>query len=107
MSAVMLKKNAVDDLRHLRGKKACFPLFDGYGEINYTYFSFQTLRNTCFNNYQLCNILVWNSFLLTLKLENIEMHPNNETVKNFFEQSCAILSSDQNSIKECDFDGKI
>lgn len=32
MSAVMLKKNVVDDLRHLRGKKACFPSFDGYGK---------------------------------------------------------------------------
>lgn len=41
MSAVMLKKNVVDDIRHLRGKKACFPLFDGYGKtkvsINYLY----------------------------------------------------------------------
>lgn len=31
MSAVMLKKNVVGDLQQLRGKKACFPIFDGYG----------------------------------------------------------------------------
>lgn len=35
MSAVMLKKNAVSDLQQLRGKKACFPVFDGYGKIKY------------------------------------------------------------------------
>lgn len=32
MSAVMLTKNVVSDLRQLRGKKACFPLYDGYGK---------------------------------------------------------------------------
>jgi len=31
MSAVMLTKNAVDNLEQLREKKACFPMFDGYG----------------------------------------------------------------------------
>lgn len=31
MSAVMLTKNVVADLQQLRGKKACFPIFDGYG----------------------------------------------------------------------------
>lgn len=35
MSAVMLKKNAVHDFRQLRGKKACFPTFDGYGNKIY------------------------------------------------------------------------
>lgn len=32
MSAVMLKKNAAGDLEQLRDKKACFPLYDGYGK---------------------------------------------------------------------------
>lgn len=77
MSAVMLTKNVVGDLQQLKGKKACFPLYDGY---------------------------VWNSFLITLKLENIELFPNNDTMKNFFKESCAILSSNQNAITECDFD---
>lgn len=29
----MLKKNVVSDLQQLRGKKACFPVFDGYGNL--------------------------------------------------------------------------
>ncbi|VVC35460.1 Hypothetical protein CINCED_3A020998 [Cinara cedri] len=77
MSAVMLKKNAVSDIQELRGKIACFPIFDGYA---------------------------WNSFLLTLKLQNIDLFPNNKTIERFFKKSCAILSSDQSSIPECDFD---
>ncbi|XP_060834228.1 transferrin-like isoform X1 [Rhopalosiphum padi] len=77
MSAVMLTKNVAGDLQQLKGKKACFPSYDGY---------------------------VWNSFLITLKLENIELFPNNNTIKNFFKESCAILSSNQNVIAECDFD---
>lgn len=32
MSAVMLTKNVVGDLQQLKGKKACFPLYDGYGK---------------------------------------------------------------------------
>lgn len=28
----MLANNVVDDIERLRGKKACFPLFDGYGK---------------------------------------------------------------------------
>lgn len=48
---------------------------------------------------------MWNSFLLTLKLENIEVSINNQTIKNFFGESCAVSSSDQNAIAECDFDG--
>lgn len=28
----MLTKNVVGDLPQLRGTKACFPLFDGYGK---------------------------------------------------------------------------
>lgn len=28
----MLTKNVVNDLQDLRGKKACFPIFDGYGK---------------------------------------------------------------------------
>lgn len=28
----MLSKNIVNDLQELRGKKACFPIFDGYGK---------------------------------------------------------------------------
>jgi len=28
----MLTKNVVGDLQQLKGKKACFPLYDGYGK---------------------------------------------------------------------------
>lgn len=31
MSAVMLRKNIAGDLQQLKDKKACFPLYDGYG----------------------------------------------------------------------------
>lgn len=105
MSAVMLKKNAVSDLQQLRGKKACFPVFDGYGKIKY-YSNLKILVGYIFCKV-LFQILVWNSFLLALKLENIVRYPNNETVKHFFKESCAILSSDKNVIMECDFDGKV
>jgi len=33
MSAVMLRKNIAGNLKQLRDKKACFPLYDGYGKI--------------------------------------------------------------------------
>lgn len=32
MSAVMLTKNVAGDLQQLKGKKACFPSYDGYGK---------------------------------------------------------------------------
>lgn len=52
-------------------------------------------------------MIVWNALLLTMKLENIESSPNNGTIKHFFKQSCAILSSDKNAIPECEFDGEV
>lgn len=107
MSAVMLAKHVVDDIEQLRGKKACFPLFDGYGNIE-NYLNLRAISLSTKINQNVC-CLVWNSFLSTLKLENIERTPTNGTIKSFFgdKNICAILSSDQNSIPECDFDGKV
>lgn len=36
----MLKKKVVSDFQQLRGKKACFPLFDGYGNKIYHILNF-------------------------------------------------------------------
>ncbi|XP_050421210.1 transferrin-like [Adelges cooleyi] len=77
VSAVMLKKKAVKSLEQLRGKIGCFPLFDGF---------------------------VWNSFLITSKLEKLDLSPNNSTIKHFFSNSCAIISSDQNAVPSCQYD---
>lgn len=32
-SAVMFKKNAVNNIQQLRDKTACFPIFDGFGKM--------------------------------------------------------------------------
>ncbi|XP_050544987.1 transferrin-like isoform X2 [Daktulosphaira vitifoliae] len=77
VSAVMLKKKFVKHFEQLKGKIGCFPSFDGFA---------------------------WNSFLMTAKLHKLELFPNNDTIKHFFSNSCAIISTDHNSIPTCEFD---
>lgn len=68
MSAVMLKKNAVSDLRQLRGKKACFPVFDGYGKIKY-YSNLKILISYIFYKY----LTFISNFSLEFILTNIKV----------------------------------
>lgn len=87
VAVVRADSQYIKSLSDLKGKRVCFPEYNGLGNF---YYGIKILIHNMRYNIQILNFTAWNSFIYTAKSQKIlpQVCPSIKAVSSFFKDMC-------------------